>query len=183
MTDIVARTAKLNQDFYLAMRSEDDLGLIVRGHIFVEHQVREYVAAAAPKPELFKFSDFDYFSTVRIAFILGLDAEFNNSLPALGSLRNKFSHRLDMKLDDQMADNFYKTFGPVTQGACVISYADLVKADEIERGAAKTFHDLGPRDRMAISILSLRGGILAQTLETAGMLDRYMSEVVNNPKK
>jgi hypothetical protein len=83
LNDIVARTAKLNRDFYVAMRSEDDLGLIVRGHIFVEHQVREYIAVAAPKPDLFKFSDFDYFSTVRIAFILGLDAEFHRSLPAL----------------------------------------------------------------------------------------------------
>jgi hypothetical protein len=183
LNDIVARTGKLNRDFYVAMRSEDDLGLIVRGHSFVEHQVREYIAVAAPKPDLFKFSDFDFFSTVRIAFILRLDAEFHRSLPALGSLRNKFSHRLDMKLDDQMADNFYETMGPVTQGACVLSYGELVASGAIERGSAQNFKELGARDRMAVSIISLRGGVMAQTLETAGELDRYLDEVVNNSKK
>jgi hypothetical protein len=182
MSDIIARTVERNRDFYIAMRSEDDLGLIVRGHIFVEHQVREFISVAAPKPDLFKFSDFDYFSTVKIAFILGLDAEFQRSLPAIGKLRNKFSHRLDMKLDDQMADNFYESLGPVSQGACIASYGDLVNANEIQRGTAQSFADLGARDRMAISIISLRGGILAQTLGTAGLLDTYMEEVVEKSK-
>src|SRR5712672_181774 len=145
MSEIIARTVERNRNFYIAMRSEDDLGLIVRGHIFVEHQIREFISVAAPKPDLFKFSDFDYFSTVRIAFILGLDAEFHRSLPALGSLRNKFSHRLDMKLDDQMADNFYETMGPVTQGASVLSYGELVASGAIERGSAQNFKELGAR--------------------------------------
>jgi hypothetical protein len=88
-----------------------------------------------------------------------------------------------MKLDDQMADNFYETMGPVTQGACVLSYGELVASGAIERGSAQNFKELGARDRMAVSIISLRGGVMAQTLETAGELDRYLDEVVNNSKK
>ena len=66
--------------------------------------------------------------------------------------------------------------------SCVSSYGDLVNANDIQRGTAQSFADLGACDRMAISIVSLRGGILAQTLGTAGLLDTYMEEVVEKSK-
>jgi len=97
-----------NDAFYRVLEGEDDLGMVIRAHIHIEHELREFILAAAPRPTEVKFSDYDFTSTLKLALTLGLNPEFKAALTALGTLRNKFAHRLDMKLTEQEAKQIYQ---------------------------------------------------------------------------
>src|SRR5450755_668212 len=45
--------------FIDALNSEDDLGMVVRAHIHIEHELKEFVTSAAPRPDQVKFPDYD----------------------------------------------------------------------------------------------------------------------------
>jgi hypothetical protein len=95
------------------LRAEDDLGKIVRAHIHIEHELQEVIFLAAPNPTQLKpFDSMEYSEKVQLALILGLNAELKRALNATGNLRNKFSHRLDMKIGEEEVTNLISTFTP-----------------------------------------------------------------------
>jgi hypothetical protein len=82
-----------------ALEGEDDLGAVVRAHIHIEHELQELIFFAAPCPsQLKRFEDMEFSEKVQLALVLGLNPELKGALSAAGTLRNKFSHKLDMKL-------------------------------------------------------------------------------------
>jgi hypothetical protein len=99
--------------FIDALNSEDDLGMVVRAHIHIEHELKEFVTSAAPRPDQVKFPDYD--GTIRLALVLGLDATLKPALNAIGKLRNKFSHRLGMKLGSQEVNDLFAALSPQHQ--------------------------------------------------------------------
>jgi hypothetical protein len=95
------------------LRAEDDLGKIVRAHIHIEHELQEVIFLAAPNPtQLKSFDKMEYADKVQLALVLGLNAELKPALNATGNLRNKFSHRLDMKIGEEEVTNLISTFTP-----------------------------------------------------------------------
>ena len=101
-----------DEAFFQILNGEDDLGVVIRAHIYIEHELREFILAAAPKPEELKFSDYDYATTLGFALALGLNPNLKAGLTALGTLRNKFAHRLEMKLTDQEAKQIFSKLSP-----------------------------------------------------------------------
>jgi hypothetical protein len=98
---------KRNSDFFAALEGEDDLGVVLRAHIHIEHELKEYILTVAPKPEHIKFSDYEYSGVVALALALGLDGKLKPSLLAIGSIRNSFAHKMEMKLTRHDANNLY----------------------------------------------------------------------------
>jgi hypothetical protein len=99
-----------------ALAGEDDLGKIVRGHIYIEHELQDLIFFAAPNPdELERFDKIEYSEKVKLALVLGLDPLLKSALSAVGSLRNKFSHRLDMKLGIDQANNLVASLPPLSK--------------------------------------------------------------------
>ena len=160
--------ADRDRAFYEALRGEDDLGMVVRAHIHIEHELREFIRAAAPAPDQFKPSDLDFGGTVRLALILGLDAEFKTPLLHLGSLRNKFAHRLDMRISEEEAKNFWEALGPAAKRAAVGSFESLKVENPDYR--MSSLQDFVARDRLMICVISLRGGILLEQVRALGKL-------------
>jgi hypothetical protein len=149
--------------------------MVVRAHIHVEHTVRAFITAAAPAPEHVKFSLMDYDATVRLALVLGLNPEFHAALSGLGSLRNKFSHRLDMRIGEEEASNLYKSFGPTAKRVVHKSF-ERVQKDEPGRHA-NSFSMLVPRDRLLLCLIALRGGILIELVRALGKLGEVIEKV------
>jgi hypothetical protein len=168
--DLIDGAKERDQAFYLALQGDDDLGLVVRAHIHIEHELREFVKAAAISPDQVRFSQTDYEGTVRLALILGLSTEFKAPLTALGGLRNKFSHRLDMKIGDQEANGIYDSLGPAGKSVVQHSYAS-VRRDAADGRHPANFKDLPPKDRLMVSLVSLRGGIRIELLRALGKFD------------
>jgi hypothetical protein len=123
--DLIPGLAERDQAFYAALQGDDDLGIVVRAHIHIEHELQNFITAVAPNPEEVKFSDMDFEATVRLALILGLHAEFKSALNGVGRLRNKLSHRLNMTLGNEEATNLYNSLGPQAKEVVHSSYEKL----------------------------------------------------------
>jgi len=150
-----------NAAFFQMLEGEDDLGMIVRAHIHIEHELREFILAAAPKPKEIKFSDFDYAKTLQLALALGLNPELKAGLTALGALRNKFAHRLDMKLSDQHAKDLWTTLTSELKTDMRKAYASA-RQKHLHTGRPPDMLKTTPKDLIAMCIVMLRGGVLLE---------------------
>jgi len=86
--------------FVAALFGEDDLGVVVRGHIHVEAKLIELIDLMVADPKYLARMDLDFSQRVNLAVALGLNPEHARSLLTLGTLRNAFAHRLDTQLSE-----------------------------------------------------------------------------------
>jgi hypothetical protein len=109
--------------------AEDDLGKIVRAHIHIEHELQDFIYFAAPNPTQLKpFKNMEFSEKVQLALMLGLNPELKPALNATGTLRNNFSHRLEMKLGKEEAKNLVATLTPSARQRCQTLLRDTVSA-------------------------------------------------------
>ncbi|HEX9271286.1 MAG TPA: hypothetical protein VGA01_03620, partial [Candidatus Binatia bacterium] len=123
----------------------DDLGKIVRAHIHIEHELQELIFIAAPNPTHLKpFERMEFSEKVQLALVLGLNAELKAALNATGNLRNKFSHRLDMKIGEEEVSNLIATLpSPAKQQfetLLRIALSDLPNTPALEGEALSYFN-------------------------------------------
>jgi hypothetical protein len=78
-------------------RDADDLAVVVRAHLHIEHELDELIYFAAPNPTHLK-ERMEYSEKVWLALVLGMTAELKPALTAAGTLRNRFAHNLDTTL-------------------------------------------------------------------------------------
>ena len=150
-----------NEAFFQALDGEDDLGMIIRAHIHVEHELREFIVAAAPQPAELKLSDYDYASTLKLALALGLKPSLKAGLTSLGTLRNKFAHRLEMKLTEQEARQIYSTLSSEYKADARQAWAaTLLKRPNT--GRPKDMLKTTPKDLIAVCILMLHSGVILE---------------------
>jgi hypothetical protein len=88
------------------LSKDDDLGKVIRAHIYIQHELQDFIFFAAPSSDQLKLlKDLDYSGMVGLALVLGLNVELKPALNAIGGLRNRFAHRLDMKIGEEEAKN------------------------------------------------------------------------------
>lgn len=107
MTHPTGLTAEQSQ-FLEVVRGEDELGVVIRSHIYVEsalvYLLKQLVVDGAYLEKL----NLDYAQRVNLAVTLGLKATHAPPLLALGAIRNAFAHRLDTRLTKDRVDSLYK---------------------------------------------------------------------------
>lgn len=149
--------AKL-EAFNHALLGDDELGAVIRGHIYIENELIAFIKARLPVPEAIKDRDIDYSMRVKLAVALGLDPDFEPALNFVGSLRNGFAHRLDARIGKQEAENFEKALGPHR----AITSASYRQA-HINLGTEATaipIKQQEPKDRIVLCFVTLWAGIL-----------------------
>jgi hypothetical protein len=156
---------KRNVNFFAALDGEDDLGVVLRAHIHIEHELKEYILTAIPKPKYVKFADYEYNGVVMLALALGLSDELKAPLVAIGSLRNSFAHRLEMKLSKHDANNLYSTLSADIKSSVQIGYASILKKPQWAH-LPKSMKQLPPKQLWATYLLDVRSSIILQTLNT-----------------
>jgi hypothetical protein len=159
------------QSALFALLEEDsDLGMIIRAHIHLEHELREFVLAAAPQPAEVRLSEYDYAGTLRLAMTLGLDPALEVSLIAVGKLRNKFAHRLEMKLTEDEAKRVYSTLDPSTQVDAQQAWS-ITCVLHPDTGRPKELLKSSPKDLIATCLAMLWVGVVHGhiTLRAAGL--------------
>jgi hypothetical protein len=92
--------------FIVALRGEDELGVVVRAHIHIEAGVNALLDVAVPHPPL--LPRLRYEQRLRLACALGLAERCFKPLKILGDIRNQFGHKLDTKLTDGMVTELYE---------------------------------------------------------------------------
>ena len=91
--------ADTTEDTFLkALQGEDQLGMVIRAHIYIEHHLNEFLQVLIPYPEFLEPLKLDYYGRVQLAGAMGLQPQLLKPLQAVGALRNEMAHKLGTKL-------------------------------------------------------------------------------------
>lgn len=89
---------------------QDELGVVVRAHIYIEEYIDQFLILMSDKNEYIEKMNLDFSNKLRLALALGLDEELYKPLVSLSKIRNKFAHKTDSFLNKSDVNNFYKGF-------------------------------------------------------------------------
>jgi hypothetical protein len=81
------------KELFQALLSEDELGALVRSHIFIEGELIKFCEARLSKPEQLDKLRLGYRQIVDLALCLGLWERWGPPLKKFGSIRNQFAHK------------------------------------------------------------------------------------------
>src|SRR5690242_18238580 len=88
----------LNNRFLSDLQREDDVGLVLLGHLHIEHQLIELISCVLPFPERCGWGKLSYSNKVSLAHACGLSERLKSTLGRIGKLRNDFAHNLGASL-------------------------------------------------------------------------------------
>jgi hypothetical protein len=151
---IVERQLALNQ----SLLGEDILGVVIRAHIHIESELIEFIQARLRPNGALDALDLDYKGRVKLALALGIPAEFKPVLNNIGSLRNKFAHRIDASLTEQEATNFYNALSPNAKRIANESYNNANKTLGLDKDA-KLIDQLEPKEQIILYFTTIWGAM------------------------
>jgi hypothetical protein len=141
----------------------DDFQLVVKGHSYLERELREFVLAAATQQAAVKPSEYSYAGTLRLALTLGLDPSLEAGLAAVGTLRNKFAHRVDVELASQEAIQNYERLDNTSQADAQQAWSEAFRKSP-DTGRPEHLLEARPRDLIASCMGMLFYGVLLEQL-------------------
>jgi hypothetical protein len=147
-----------DEAFFAALAGEDDLGVVVRAHIYVEAMLLELLSLLVVDSRALERMELDYAQRVTLAVALGLKAEYRRPLLALGTLRNAFAHRLDTTLSEGRIKDLYDTLEAGDKERVQIAYERTKRQLESDK---PSFSKLAPKERFALIAVTMRGMLLA----------------------
>jgi len=127
----------------------DTLGLVIRGHIYLEQVLKQFLELAHPRDakNLHGFANH-----IDLALASGLKAQYKAPLQNINRLRNKFAHQLDTELSRAAVTSLYQSF----------SDEDSKVVDELFTNLKATFGwphecfgDLDPKDAFSFLVITL----------------------------
>lgn len=145
-------------NFLTAVQGEDELGAVVRSHIYVESALVFLLEHLVVDKKYLGKLDLNYSQRVDLAIALGLKSEHAAPLHALGTIRNAFAHRLDAKLTKDRVDALYKQFSASDKE--VLNAAFKRTSSQALIVEAKSLRALPVKDQFTLMTVALRSLIL-----------------------
>ncbi|TXN07011.1 hypothetical protein FV222_03680 [Methylobacterium sp. WL103] len=143
---------------------EDELGIVIRGHIHVEHELIDFIRMMISPPEILSALDLDYKDKCKLASALGLHKALQAPLKFAGSYRNRFAHNLGVDITQQDADNFHSAL--LLKGREYFEHSyHMVYPCSTKRNDFWEIKQIEPRNRIVSYFLLLWGGLAVATLE------------------
>jgi len=105
----------LENDFRKALLEDDEIGIVIRSHLYIENLLDELLSLLLPFPEEYEEMNLSYANKVRLVCAAGFDKNFKPMLLALGSIRNKFSHDLNTKIDSELVKDLHSKMHPIAR--------------------------------------------------------------------
>ena len=100
-----------DKSFLAVLLSEDDLGAIVRTHLFIDSRLNQLIEEGLVAPKQIKLDGLRFPLKVSLAIAMGFVPEpYRHAMMWLNSQRNKFAHNVTAQLTEDDADNFFKSF-------------------------------------------------------------------------
>ena len=155
------------ENFLAAVRGEDELGAVIRSHIYVESALAFLLEHLVADKKYLEKLDLDYSQRVDLAIALGLKAEHAPPLHALGTIRNAFAHRLNANLTKDRVEALYKQFSASDKE--ILHTAFKLTSSQIPIEGAKSFRSLSEKDQFALMAVALRSLILVAIGELANV--------------
>jgi hypothetical protein len=98
---------EISESFIKALLAEDEVGCVIRSHLYIEAQINRYLELAVIEPKYLTKLGLSYAKKVELLCCLGLDQQFRGILIGIGKLRNKFAHNLSSRLTQQVVNDLY----------------------------------------------------------------------------
>ena len=145
------------QQFIADLLREDDVGLVLRGQLHVEHQLIELATALLPFANRCDWSKISYRAKVEFAYGCGLPADLKALLEQIGTLRNQFAHTLTASISKQPVLDIYNSLSDRIRDGLKDSYKAMGK------GKLSSPSSLEPRDLLTLILLNARQATKAAT--------------------
>jgi hypothetical protein len=151
----------ITDEFIRHLRSEDDLGLVVRAHIHIEYELNQFIKICLPNHE--ELGRMEYSGRVRLALACGLRSSLKRPLKAIGKLRNDFAHQLGTTITEERVNTIYSTFTKLDKDAAAHAYSTIVEKFPEQRD--RTLEARKARSRLIIYVVTLWAGVVAETMD------------------
>ena len=143
-----------DEEFEAVLKTEDDLGMVIRVHLHVEYHLNQLLELLVPFPDGLKSVKLDFDNRVKLLGALRIKSEFTKIFSALGAMRNKFAHNLDYKLDKSNVINLYETLHFSDKEILQNVYSNLRNNDEHK--GLEPFKSLPPQGQFIVIALYIR---------------------------
>ncbi len=140
---------------------EDDVGLVLKGHLHVEHQLIELISMSLPFKERCDWSRIGYRGKIELALSCGLPNDMRLPLKRIGTLRNNFAHDLGANIEKKKVMDIYNGLSERLR--------EGIKA-YVATGRQGTFNpsELAERDLLVLLFVVFRQAIRAASLTLQG---------------
>ncbi len=147
-------SSPINTDFLSSLLAEDEVGSVIRSHLYVEFQLNYFLELGLWTSEYLKELNLNYSKKVDLACCLGFDKKFRASLQKLGSIRNNFAHNLSSSLSEKVMRDFYNTLPEFGKATVQESVNMLVQTSELKPKPPE-YDQLAPKMQFILIVLNL----------------------------
>jgi hypothetical protein len=151
-----------NEKFISDLLKEDELGSVIRAHLYIEYFVDQIIQLIVPYPDKLKPLNLDFHGKINLLMALGVDPEIKKPLSIFGGLRNNFSHRLNYQLTKSEINNLYEALSSQDKERLQSCYSDIV-ARFPSMNYAQKFSSLNTKDQFVFLALAVKG-VISSTL-------------------
>lgn len=144
-----------DEEFQLALQGEDELGLVVRAHIYIESSLNALIESLLVSPKHLDKMNLDFSQRVSLSIALGLRPQYESPLLALGTLRNHFAHRTGAKLSKDKVNNLYAALSSEDKALVQQSHERTRKKLKTE-AKVQSFSRLQPKEQFILVAVVLR---------------------------
>ena len=135
---------------------EDNIGLVLRGHLHVERKLIAFISRQLLYPERIDWGKIDYTGKVELALSCGLEVDIRPALEHLQTLRNNFAHSLNAKIEPNWVLVAYNGLPRPVKDEVEAAYKALGK--QIGGGAAT----LDTRDLLVLVFICVANAVQAE---------------------
>ena len=150
--------ADSESSLYNDLARQDDVGLVLRGHLHIERELVHLVSAFLPFHARCDWSKLSYRAKVELAHACGLPLDVKNLLEKVGTLRNDFAHKLSAFISKESALDLYNSLSPRHRAGLKDSYK-VMFGKALSKPAA-----LPPHDLLTLVLLTAHSATLAAAL-------------------
>lgn len=140
----------MNYDPMKAVLAEYELGVVIRSHLYIEAALDELISLLLIFPEELEKMNLTFANKVRLACAASFDKDYKSMLLALGSIRNKFSHNVDTKLDQALVRDLHSKLNEISREHLPEALRAVAGEKEV-----KPFNQHHPRDQFSALAISL----------------------------
>lgn len=151
---------------------EDDLGAVVRAHIRIENCLVSFIESYFPAAGNLARMNLDFDDYVSLSLALGVPDVWGSCLRAMGTLRNRFAHKLDTTLDIQAVNNLYKSLPADGKKQVHASLARIRANDSEGAGVPERYSDLPTKDQFKLVAMIIWTRVRAWELSREAMNGR-----------
>jgi hypothetical protein len=155
----------MRDDFVQSLFGEDELGVVIRAHIYVEARLIEFLGLLVVDQDYLNKLDLEFSQCVDLAIALGLGQEHAKGLRAFGTLRNEFAHKLDSKLSENRIKSLYESFSASDKEIVQAAYVRTKSQVGGFGGSDVNFKDLDPKKKFILIAVAVHGMLEAAILK------------------